>query len=880
MAGSKPAMGEGVFCLLLAITAALLYANSLFGAFIWDDRAAVVKNRDVLGDTPLSDLLLHDFWGTDITREDSHKSYRPLTVASFRLDHALYGLDAFGFHATNVALYALTCLAVYAVMSQWINSAGARVAAVLFVLHPVHTEAVASIVGRADVLCGLFYALALSTYTLTARLSLIPAGRSVLPVLLSALLAVTAFLFVAAATLSKEIGITVLPVFAVVEVAVQLHPVILAHKHFKQVKSADRECMGYMTEKSVSLGLKALGAALWRAATTVAVVVRLLLLVGATLGYFKFRTLLNGPQYLYKWTVLENHVHHLPHFYERSLSYAQYHFWYLAKLVAPVSLCFDYGYSCIPTVHKLADPLNILPLTAYGLLLTLAFAALRSVRPSLMISFALLLLPLLPALNLFMPVGTLLAERLLFVPSVGFCMLLGELLTIDLQFMWERLGVLGGVGNGGEGGEVGDAWMRQEKGNKKVRFSSPGKKGGKGGKGEDAVCGGGGGSASKAGPPSSAGADKIASKCPVPTPSPSARFSVLYVLVLPLLCALYGCRVVTRNAQWVDEYELFSSGLQVCPRSLKVLSNYALLAMSRGHHEEALGATQRALAIHPTQLAALINAGVALQKLGRFPESIDMFQRALVVKPTEAKAAGYLGTSYFSWAGAHTDAASAAALRAEALKWLLRAVELGSSAPQVLHLAGSALLDLGRAEESVPYYEAALRASSTYTAYYKSASVPILLEEDVNPAFTLNQLGTVYWSLQRHAEAIDAFKRGLAFDPETVQVLANLGNLYREVGDTAAAREMMQQGIEKSDLIPPALLNNLGLLELDEGNFAIALDLFQRAQHRHTLETTMAAGVGAGVVAGESVSTDGQSVSDVIRNNIRRAENGLYKQGQ
>jgi hypothetical protein len=208
MARSKKGMGEGVFCLLLALTAALLYANSLFGAFIWDDRAAVVKNRDVLGESPLSDLLLHDFWGTDITRADSHKSYRPLTVLSFRMDHAMHGLDAFGFHASNVALYVLTCLAVYAVMSQWINSAGARVAAVLFALHPVHTEAVASIVGRADVLCGLFYALALSTYTLTARLSLIPAKRSVWAVLLSALLAVVAYVFAAAAALSKEIGIT------------------------------------------------------------------------------------------------------------------------------------------------------------------------------------------------------------------------------------------------------------------------------------------------------------------------------------------------------------------------------------------------------------------------------------------------------------------------------------------------------------------------------------------------------------------------------------------------------------------------------------------------------------------------------------------------
>lgn len=69
-------------------------------------------------------LFEHDFWGTDIGRNDSHKSFRPLTVASFRLDHYLYGLDAFGFHITNVVIYSLSCLGVYAVVSQWLNSYG------------------------------------------------------------------------------------------------------------------------------------------------------------------------------------------------------------------------------------------------------------------------------------------------------------------------------------------------------------------------------------------------------------------------------------------------------------------------------------------------------------------------------------------------------------------------------------------------------------------------------------------------------------------------------------------------------------------------------------------------------------------------------------
>ena len=119
-----------------------------------------------------------------------------MTVATFRFDYSNYGLDAYGYHLTNVIIYALTCMCVYAVVGQWLSlrgrkigvcscflsnlhvqrlplSTGSRVAALLFAFHPLHVEAVASIVGRADALCGLFYCAALYSYTLGVRLSAI-----------------------------------------------------------------------------------------------------------------------------------------------------------------------------------------------------------------------------------------------------------------------------------------------------------------------------------------------------------------------------------------------------------------------------------------------------------------------------------------------------------------------------------------------------------------------------------------------------------------------------------------------------------------------------------------------------------------------------------
>ena len=52
---------------------------------------AIVANEDLRGSTPWSDLWAHDFWGTPLNHPGSHKSWRPLCVASFRLNYHLSG---------------------------------------------------------------------------------------------------------------------------------------------------------------------------------------------------------------------------------------------------------------------------------------------------------------------------------------------------------------------------------------------------------------------------------------------------------------------------------------------------------------------------------------------------------------------------------------------------------------------------------------------------------------------------------------------------------------------------------------------------------------------------------------------------------------------
>jgi hypothetical protein len=191
-----------------------LYINTLQGGYVWDDRAAIIANKDVQGLTPWSDLLKHDFWGQDIRLIDSHKSFRPVTVASFRLNHNVHGYNAAGFHALNVVIHAVGTVVFYWLAGQWVNDRVARVAALVFCCHPVHVEAVASLVGRADSLCGAFYLLAVYLYTSSIRRSSSHSRSAVWPLLTLAL----AFVAALGASFSKEIGITVYGVFAALEV--------------------------------------------------------------------------------------------------------------------------------------------------------------------------------------------------------------------------------------------------------------------------------------------------------------------------------------------------------------------------------------------------------------------------------------------------------------------------------------------------------------------------------------------------------------------------------------------------------------------------------------------------------------------------------------
>lgn len=149
-----------VFCAGLIVGfAILLYANALQGVFIWDDKEFISGNAVYLSDWS---NIIHAF--TRPFYKDA-PAFRPLLMVSYIIDFSLWGLNPFGYHLTNILLHAVCGVLVYALAcSLFLNRFVALFSALLFVSHPVQTEAVAWIGGRNDLMLTLFVLAVLLSY--------------------------------------------------------------------------------------------------------------------------------------------------------------------------------------------------------------------------------------------------------------------------------------------------------------------------------------------------------------------------------------------------------------------------------------------------------------------------------------------------------------------------------------------------------------------------------------------------------------------------------------------------------------------------------------------------------------------------------------------
>ena len=147
---------HGKVILVLLALGLIAFGNSLTKPFVWDEYCLIVDNP-VMESGDLVQILTGPFplgQGWDSTR--SFIRYRPLTMLTFWVDYRLWGLNPLGYHLTNLLLHLvngwLFCVLIFLLSGGWVLGA---VLASLFLVHPVHSQAVAYIPSRGDLLAGV-----------------------------------------------------------------------------------------------------------------------------------------------------------------------------------------------------------------------------------------------------------------------------------------------------------------------------------------------------------------------------------------------------------------------------------------------------------------------------------------------------------------------------------------------------------------------------------------------------------------------------------------------------------------------------------------------------------------------------------------------------
>lgn len=157
-----------VQAVLVVLLALLAFANTLSNGFVGTDRAAIVEGKALLrSGTELARAFAKPAWTFREASSTGKGGYfRPVSSISYTIDHAFYGKRPAGYHATNAVLHAAASLLLFLLLRRlFARSRVPLLAALLFAVHPIHTEAVAWISGRGGLLSALGVIAALLLYT-------------------------------------------------------------------------------------------------------------------------------------------------------------------------------------------------------------------------------------------------------------------------------------------------------------------------------------------------------------------------------------------------------------------------------------------------------------------------------------------------------------------------------------------------------------------------------------------------------------------------------------------------------------------------------------------------------------------------------------------
>jgi len=374
----------------------ILYFNTLFNDYALDDSIVITDNLFVKqGLAGIKDIFTTEtFTGFFGKKKDLVQGgrYRPLSVATFAIEFAIWGFHPAASHLINIILYSLLCLILFKTLQRILfffnkdqkSIPIAFLATLLFAVHPIHTEVVANSKGRDELLAVLFLLLSVLFF-----IKYIDKSST------KALLLTGILLFIA--LLSKENALTAIPI-----------AIVLLILKYPEI-SIKRSLSG------------------------------LLLLFIAAIIYIGIRFRVAGGFSGVDSNELMNNPFLHASVHQRSATIFYTLLLYLKLLIFPHPLTYDY----YPYHINLQSWSNAWVIFSVSIHIILVLTGILNIRKNRILSFGILfyIITLLPVSNLVVNIGSFMNERFLFLPSVGYALLAGFLFFTLLSYhekIWLR----------------------------------------------------------------------------------------------------------------------------------------------------------------------------------------------------------------------------------------------------------------------------------------------------------------------------------------------------------------------------------------------------------------------------------------------------------
>ncbi|MFQ3582473.1 MAG: tetratricopeptide repeat protein [Chloracidobacterium sp.] len=366
------AMSPRAACLLITLVVVIGYANSLNCGFAQDDVFVVTINRAIRDLPHVYRVFAQPYWGIGY---EELATYRPIVNVSLALNYAVHGFHPLGYHLVNLLLHAINSCLVYGLVHTYTRwSHLALFTALLFAAHPVHVEAVTQVVGRTELLAASFGFLSWHAYLRTGE------GRH------WRWLAWAAF---AVGMYAKESAITLIGVIGLAELCAGR---LQTRQDWQRLLF---EMSGFLAVAGSNIVTR------W--------------LVNGRFGVQSDQTYFHNDPWL-----------------TRILTMSQGLVEYFRLLIFPYKLCAFYDFSFFPKVATLTPRVA----TSLTLVVVVIGLGIWAWRRQPVVAFAILMFFVSISLvsNIIVPTGLVIAERVLYLPSLSICLLGG----LGLATLYER----------------------------------------------------------------------------------------------------------------------------------------------------------------------------------------------------------------------------------------------------------------------------------------------------------------------------------------------------------------------------------------------------------------------------------------------------------